>query len=120
MNAKIIGLVTGMLALATVSVASVTLAAEAAAVDRTALVQEDVKPTRSRQITGVITNVDREAKSVTIKARSGERTFNLAPRVQIKLGKAKSTLDELKPGTRVFIRYRDVDGQAMATTVRML
>ena len=75
---------------------------------------------QSRQATGTILSVDSEAKTVTIKARGGERTFALSPRVRIKLGNLKATLDEVQPGKRVFIRYRDLDGQATATTIKVL
>jgi len=74
----------------------------------------------SRQATGTIVSVDAEAKTVTVKARGGERTFALSPRVRIKLGNLKATLDDVQPGKRVFIRYRDVDGQATATTIKVL
>jgi Cu/Ag efflux protein CusF len=75
---------------------------------------------QSRQATGTILSVDSEAKTVTIKARGGERTFALSPRVRIKLGDLKATLDDVQPGKRVFIRYRDLDGQATATTIKVL
>lgn len=82
---------------------------------------EGVPSVHSRQASGVIASVDREAKTVTIKARGGQdRTFALSPRVQIKLGKVKATFAELQPGKRVFIRYRDVEGAAIATTVKVL
>ena len=73
-----------------------------------------------RQATGVIVAVDREANTVRIKSRIGERIFALSPRVQIKLGNVKATLAEVQPGERVFIRYRDVEGTALATTVKVL
>ncbi len=75
---------------------------------------------QSRQATGTIVSVDAEAKTVTVKARGGERTFVLSPRVRIKLGNLKATLDDVQPGKRVFIRYRDLDGQATATTIKVL
>lgn len=81
---------------------------------------QEASAVRGRQATGVIVAVDREANTVRIKDRTGERTFALSPRVQIKLGKLKATLAEVQPGKRVFIRYRDVEGTAFATTVKVL
>lgn len=75
---------------------------------------------RGRQATGVIVAVDREANTVRIKSRTGERTFALSPRVQVRLGTLKATLAELQPGKRVSVRYRDMEGKALVTTVKVL
>ncbi|MFZ5863756.1 MAG: hypothetical protein ACOYXR_13055 [Nitrospirota bacterium] len=82
--------------------------------------QEAEQSLRSRQATGTIVAVDQEAKTVTVKSRSGERTFVLSPRVRVKLGNLKATLAEVQPGKKVFIRYRDVAGEATATTIKVL
>jgi Cu/Ag efflux protein CusF len=75
---------------------------------------------RSRQTTGTIVSVDHQAKTVTVKSRTGEKTFALSPRVRVKLGNLKATLADVQPGKKVFIRYRDVDGEALATTIKVL
>lgn len=75
---------------------------------------------RSRQTTGTIVSVDHQAKTVTVKSRTGEKTFALSPRVRVKLGNLKATLADVQPGKKVFIRYRDVDGEATATTIKVL
>jgi Cu/Ag efflux protein CusF len=95
-------------------------AAETAAVVESEAAEEMEQTMRSRQATGVVVSVDAEAKTVTLKARGGERTFSLSPRVRIKLGNLKATLSDVQPGKRVFIRYRDLDGQATATTIKVL
>jgi hypothetical protein len=40
--------------------------------------------------------------------------------VRVKLGNLKATLADVQPGKKVFIRYRDVDGAATATTIKVL
>ncbi|MFZ5875045.1 MAG: hypothetical protein ACOYXU_01430 [Nitrospirota bacterium] len=75
---------------------------------------------RSRQATGTIVSVDHQAKTVTVKSRTGERTFALSPRVRVKLGNLKASLADVQPGKKVFIRYRDVEGEATATTIKVL
>ncbi len=92
----------------------------AASPDSAPAVDQGRSAVSGRQATGVIVAVDREANTLRIKSRTGEQTFALSPRVQIKLGKLKATLAEVQPGKRVFIRYRDVEGTALATTVKVL
>jgi Cu/Ag efflux protein CusF len=75
---------------------------------------------RSRQATGTVVAVDHQGKTVTVKLRSGEQTFALSPRVRVKLGNLKATLADVQPGKNVFIRYRDVEGEATATTIKVL
>ncbi len=81
---------------------------------------EGEQSARSRQATGTIVAVDRQAKTVTVKSRTGEQTFVLSPRVRVKLGNLKATLADVQPGKKVFIRYRDVEGEATATTIKVL
>lgn len=112
------------LALSLVTVGLGTAAAapggEGAPAVESVMAPEMEQAVQSRQATGTIVSVDAEAKTVTVKARGGERTFVLSPRVRIKLGNLKATLDDVQPGKRVFIRYRDLDGQATATTIKVL
>jgi hypothetical protein len=122
-NAIEVGLIVGALWLAVAGTGSAAPAAGTAGGPEVATASEadGVSPdARSRQATGTIVSVDRQAKTVTVKVRSGERTFELAPRVQVKLGALKATLAEIQPGKRVFIRYREVEGKALATTVKVL
>lgn len=103
------------------SLATVGLGTALAAPNVEAEAASEMEETKeSRQSTGTIVSVDSEAKTVTIKARGGERTFALSPKVRIKLGDLKATLADVQPGKRVFIRYRDLDGQATATTIKVL
>ncbi len=122
-NAIEVGLIVGALWLGAVGTGSAAPAPGAAGAPKLAAVSEadGVAPdARSRQATGTIVSVDREAKTITVKDRSGERTFELSPRVQVKLGALKATVAEIQPGKRVFIRYREVEGKATATTVKVL
>jgi Cu/Ag efflux protein CusF len=83
--------------------------------------EQDVEQSaRSRQATGTIVSVDHQAKTVTVKSRTGEQTFALSPRVRVKLGNLKATLADVQPGKKVFIRYRDIEGEATATTIKVL
>lgn len=111
----VLSLVTiGLGAASAAPIAEETLAVESAAAP------EMEQSIQSRQATGTVVSVDEEAKTVTVKARGGERTFALSPRVRIKLGNLKASLSDVQPGKRVFIRYRDLDGQATATTIKVL
>jgi len=122
-NAIEVGLIVGALWLAAAGTGVAAPAAgtaggpEVAAVSEASGISQDA---RSRQATGMIVSVDRQARTVTVKGRSGERTFELSPRAQVKLGSLRATLAEIQPGKRVFIRYREVDGKALATTVKVL
>jgi Cu/Ag efflux protein CusF len=82
--------------------------------------QDGEQSARSRQATGTIVSVDHQAKTVTVKSRTGEQTFALSPRVRVKLGNLKATLADVQPGKKVFIRYRDIEGEATATTIKVL
>lgn len=111
-----------VLSLATVGFDAAMAAPNAAdkSVVATAMAPEVEQSARSRQASGTIVSVDREAKTVTVKSRTGEQTFVLSPRVRVKLGNLKATLADVQPGKKVFIRYHDVDGAATATTIKML
>jgi Cu/Ag efflux protein CusF len=93
----------------------------AMAVSEESDMEQDVEQSvRSRQATGTIVSVDHQAKTVTVKSRTGEQTFALSPRVRVKLGNLKATLADVQPGKKVFIRYRDIEGEATATTIKVL
>jgi Cu/Ag efflux protein CusF len=115
-----------MLSLATVGLGVATAAPKAApgpvmagSADAEAMPEAE-QDIRSRQASGTIVSVDRQANTVTVKSRTGEHTFVLSPRVRVKLGNLKATLADVQPGKKVFIRYRDVDGAATATTIKVL
>lgn len=85
-----------------------------------ASVADESREDRSRQATGTIVAVDRQAGTVIVKSKTGDRTFVMSPKVQVKLGRLKATLAEVSPGKKVLIRYREIEGQATATTIKVL
>jgi ribosomal protein S1 len=63
-----------------------------------------------RQLTGEVTSVDPKGGTLTVKAKTGEKSFTAEE-------KAKGALEKIKVGDRVRVRYVEKEGKLMARSV---
>lgn len=77
------------------------------------------KSEESQQFSGTISKIDQDARTLTVKGSSGEKTFNVDPNAKISSGsESNAKLDALKEGSQVNLEYVDQGDQAVAKTVR--
>jgi Cu/Ag efflux protein CusF len=69
------------------------------------------------QITGEVTAVDAAAKTVTLKAKKGEVVISVAEKTSIKEGKQKKSLEDVKAGDKVTVKYTEADGKMTAKSI---
>jgi hypothetical protein len=70
--------------------------------------KKDVVKVRAKHAKGEVTAIDMAAKTMTIKAKEGDMTFDIAG------AKMKA---EPKAGDKVFVKYTEADGKMMAKFV---
>ena len=68
---------------------------------------------KSMQYAGIIALVDVTAKGIVVKGRKGEMTFD----VSMAKWKPYRSMDEVKQGDPVTVRYTEKDGEMMASSV---
>ena len=66
------------------------------------------KVNKTMTFTGYVTNMDTEAKMMTVKNKKGEKTFDVS--------NAKMKV-EPKAGHKVTVKYMEMDGKMMASSV---
>jgi Cu/Ag efflux protein CusF len=91
------------------AVTSITFAAEKKAANATKATEKLVK--------GDISAVDANAMTITVKGKKGDVTVTVDDKTDIKAGKDKKTIADLKAGEKVRIRYHEVDGKNIAKSV---
>jgi hypothetical protein len=80
---------------------------------------ERVKAAVVRQMNGTVKGIDLAAQTVSIKNRKGEQSFLITPETQVKKGRARLKLAELKPESRVTVTYWDRDGKKQASIIKL-
>jgi Cu/Ag efflux protein CusF len=74
---------------------------------------------RIHHYTGILRNIDTVSQAVRVKAFWSSRVFDVGNSCQISLqDKPDASLDDLKPGQRVDVSYKDYDGVRVATSVK--
>ena len=99
----------GLVVLVACAVASFAVAAEKRA----------SKPA-THHITGDIVSVDATAKTLTVKEKEKEMTFTLADNGKVTVHGKTGSLDQLKAGDHVSVRYMEKDGASIAENVSVV
>jgi Cu/Ag efflux protein CusF len=73
--------------------------------------------TKTHSITGIVTAVDTEAKTVSLKTRKGEVVLSFTEKTSVKEGKEKKSLADVKTGDKVTARYTEADGKKTAQSI---
>lgn len=81
--------------------------------------RERVAEERSRRITGVITQVDAQAKTVTVKTKKEEATLTLSDTTKIVSGKEEKKFSDLKSGDIVTALAKEENGKMIAESIRI-
>lgn len=70
-----------------------------------------------KHVKGDITAVDAKAMTVTVKGKKGDVTVTVDDKTEIKVGKDKKTIADLKAGDKVKIKYHEADGKNTAKSI---
>jgi len=118
---KVISIVVSLLFVFAMSAAS--FAAEKAAANKEAAPMEKAekasKKAAHKQVTGEVASVDAAAKTITVKGKKGEVTVSVDEKTKIMEGKAKKTLEDVKAGAKVTVKYTEAEGKNTAKSVMM-
>ncbi len=98
--------VLGMVVLFACAVASFAVAAQ----------KKAAKPA-SHHVTGEVVTVDATAKTITVKGKDKDTTFTLDEKAKVMIHGKAGSLDELKAGDHVSVRYTEKDGAEIAQEV---
>ncbi len=109
---KVIAIVVSVLFI--LSVAGLSFAAEqkaAAPADKAAPAKAEEKaPAKIKHMTGEVVAVDAKAKTLTVKGKKGDMAFSVDE-------KAVAKLADVKTGDKVTVKYKEMDGKNIATSV---
>ena len=108
-----------MFAFTAVSIAAEQEAAPAKApVEKTEKVEKKHhKAVHHGRIAGEVTAVDAAAGTITVKHKKGEVTFTVNDKTGFKAGKEKKSIEDVKAGEKVTVRYKKEEGKDVATSV---
>jgi Cu/Ag efflux protein CusF len=70
-----------------------------------------------KHVKGEITAVDAKAMTITVKGKKGDVTLTVDAKTEIKMGKDKKTVADLKVGDKVKIIYHEADGKNTAKSI---
>ncbi len=106
------------------AVTSVTFAAEKQAAPATApekkMEAAPAAKAAEMHVKGDITAVDAKAMTITVKGKKGDVTVMVDDKTEIKVGKDKKTIADLKAGEKVKIKYHEADGKNIAKSVETI
>ena len=68
---------------------------------------------KSKTYTGEVSSVDASAKSLVVKGKDGDKTFDVTD----SKWKGYTSMDEIKPGDKVTVTYMEKDGTMSAKSV---
>ncbi len=74
------------------------------------------KPAAHRA-TGEVVSIDATAKTITVKEKDKDVTFTLAENAKVMIHGKAGSLDQLKAGDHVNVKYMDKDGSQIAEEV---
>ncbi|MEJ2007007.1 MAG: hypothetical protein P8Z30_02440 [Acidobacteriota bacterium] len=75
------------------------------------------KAVHHRRIVGEVAAVDAAAGTITVKHKKGEITVTVYARTRIRTGKEKKSIEDVKTGEKVTVRYKEEEGKNVATGV---
>ena len=76
-----------------------------------------VKKAKERQITGEVVALNVEAGTLTVKSKRQEVALETDEKTKVRIGREKKELADLKTGTRVKVKYTEVDGKQRAKSI---
>ncbi len=71
----------------------------------------------SHKLTGEVVSVDATAKTITVKGKDKDVTFTLADNAKVMVHGKAGSLDQLKAGDHVSVKYTEKDGAQIAQEV---
>ncbi|MBI3995922.1 MAG: hypothetical protein HY349_08105 [Nitrospirae bacterium] len=80
---------------------------------------ERVKAAAVRHMSGTVKGIDLVAQTLSVKNRKGEQNFVITPETQVKKGRAKLKLADLKSDSKVTVTYWDREGTKQASVVKV-
>lgn len=78
---------------------------------------KEVEKLKVKQITGDIVTLNVEAGTLTVKSKRQEVALETDEKTKIRIGREKKEFADLKTGTRVKVKYSDVDGKKRAKSI---
>ena len=97
------------------SVAGLSFAAEKETVPAPAKVEKKTPGVHGKHVLGKVTAVDATAKTITVKSRKGEVTLSIDDKTKFSKNK---TISDVKVGDWMFAKYKEIDGNLVASKVR--
>jgi hypothetical protein len=76
-----------------------------------------VKKAKERQITGEVVALNVEAGTLTVKSKRQEVALETDDKTKVRIGRKKKEFADLKKGTRVRVKYIEVDGEKRAKSI---
>ena len=73
--------------------------------------------TKTHVVEGEVVSADATAKTITLKEKDKDTTFTLAEKAKVMIHGKAGSLDELKAGDHVTVRYTEKDGAEIAQEV---
>lgn len=69
------------------------------------------------KISGEVAAVDATAGTITVKHKKGDVTISVDAKTKVKAGKEKKSIEDVKAGEKVTVKYKEEDGKKVATAV---
>lgn len=71
----------------------------------------------SKHVTGDVTAVDLNAKTITVKGKTGDIVISVDDKTKITAGKEAKTLADIKVGDKVTVNYTEAEGKNTAKSI---
>lgn len=75
--------------------------------------------TRTKQITGEVTEIDLKAQVVRVKGKNGAISVGLTDKTKVMMDKEAKTIGDVQIGDRVTIKYREANGKQTAKNIEI-
>lgn len=86
-------------------------------VEKTHHMKKAKKAVHHRRIVGEVAAVDAAAGTIKVKHKKTEVTVTVSAKTRIKAGKEKKSIEDVKTGEKVTVRYKAEEGKNVATSV---
>ncbi len=74
---------------------------------------------KARKVSGEVSTIDAQAKTVTVKAMGKEVTLMVTDKTSITQGKEKKTLEDIQPGAKVTAIFIEEGDKMIAKSIRI-
>jgi Cu/Ag efflux protein CusF len=75
------------------------------------------KAPTAKHVTGEVVSVDATAKTITVKGKDKDLTFTLADNAKVMVQGKAGSLDQLKAGDHVSVKFEEKDGAEIAQEI---